>query len=631
MHGHCSTISTQECSLPVGEHFSSRGHSASDLQHQPGVPDVAMNGNTVEQGSLTQPRSWKEFCELHAHATAKELARQYLLFANENPSHGIQGAENFSLYFTDRFQQYFRNEVKEGFALYRCTIVPFTGVQDYRETGRKTTDGSSGLVLPKMEAEVSSAEQIERSSDTNLPFSSKSRSSEDVSVSACPSHERPKPLSRIKRNVKGSIRNLFRRKSTDAIAAEGKEGASAVASSPEKDWLKNLTHKFAWSRTLSREEVHDIRKEGVLNYMVVDDASMDMGTRWQKCRLLVRKAKSYEGDGYVLELFDPPKCSKPKHSTLCSAITEIRTCTQLEMPDNTNTFVLKVNSFLEVIFEAVNDQQLNLWTTDIRECMNAWSDGADVELLTAPHSNSMQTVSVDGSTDSIHQGAAHHCSTGQSYHKTDRLFSSYAWFHGPISRFKAAQLVQIPGTEGHGVFLVRQSETQRGEYVLTFNYQGRAKHLRLLVTERGQCLVQHFRFPSVTEMLNYFGTFAIPLECGTTCEVKLSSYVVAFPHQQGSHSPTNASVLPFSIHRWNSEPSLAHLGPSSCNISETLLSRPAPEQVFHTVPPPEESITGLRRSGSVVVPTRRQRDSDYEMESAARGRSRAIDNQYMFL
>uniref|UniRef100_UPI00398EF64A SH2B adapter protein 3 isoform X2 n=1 Tax=Pristiophorus japonicus TaxID=55135 RepID=UPI00398EF64A len=590
-----------------------------------------MNGNTLEQGSLTQPRSWKEFCELRAHATAKELARQYLLFANENPNHDIQGAENFSLRFTDLFQQYFKNEVKEGFAMNRCTIVPFTGVQDYRETGRKNTDGSSGLVLPKMESEVNSAEQTERGSDTNLPFSSKARSSEDVSVSACPSLERPKALSQFTRSVRGSIRGLFRRKSTEAIAAEGKEGASAVAGSPDKDWFKNLAYKFTWPRTPSREEVRDVRKEGVLNYMVVDDVSMDMGTRWQKCRLLVRKAKSCEGDGYVLELFDPPKCSKPKHSTPCSAITEIRTCTQLEMPDNINTFVLKVNSFLEVIFETVNDQQLNLWTTDIRECINAWSDGADVELLTTSHSDIMQTVSVDGNTDSIHQGAAHHCSTEQSYHKTDQLFSSYAWFHGPISRFKAAQLVQVPGTEGHGVFLVRQSETQRGEYVLTFNYQGRAKHLRLLVTERGQCLVQHFRFPSVTEMLNYFGTFAIPLECGTTCEVKLSSYVVAIPHQQGTHSPTSASVLPFSVHRWNSEPSLAHMAPSNCNISETLLSRPAPEQVFHTVPPPEESLAGLRRSGSVVVPTRRQRDSDYEMGSAARGRSRAIDNQYMFL
>ncbi|XP_051888375.1 SH2B adapter protein 3 isoform X1 [Pristis pectinata] len=603
-------------------------------KHNSAVPDVAMNGDTVEQGSLTQPRSWKEFCELHAHAAARELARQYLLFANENPNHDIQGAEKFSSYFTDLFQQYFRNEVKEGFVMNRCSVVPFTGVQDYRETGRKNPDGSSGLVLPKMEAEVNSAEASERGSDTHLQFSSKARSSEDVSISACPSLERPKALTQFTRTVGGSIRGLFRRKSADSTVIERKGGASAVANSPEKEWLKNLTHKFTRSRTPSKEEVHDIRKEDILNYMVVDDVSMDVGTRWQKCRLLVRRAKSCEGDEYILELFDPPKCSKPKHSTPCSAITEIRTCTQLEMPDNVNTFVLKilqiqVKSYLEVIFEAVNDQQLNLWTTNIRECINPWSERTDVELLPTPRPSIVQTGTVDGTTDSIHQGAAHHCASEQPYHKTDQLFSSYAWFHGPISRFKAAQLVQIPGTEGHGVFLVRQSETQRGEYVLTFNYRGRAKHLRLLVTETGKCFVQHFRFPSVTEMLNYFGTFAIPLECGTTCEVKLSSYVVAIPSQQGSFSPSSALVLPFSVHRSNSEPNLAHLGPSSCNVSET--PQAGPEQVFHTVPPSEESFGGLRRSGSVVVPTRHQRDSDYDMESAARGHSRAIDNQYMFL
>ncbi|XP_037231502.1 SH2B adapter protein 3 isoform X2 [Falco biarmicus] len=574
---------------------------------------TAMNGHALPAGTPAHPRGWHEFCELHAISTAKELARHYLRFATEHPHHDLLAAENFSVQFTDLFQQYFCHEVKEGFAMNQLRILPTGPARDYRETHRRHTDAPLGTVATKAEAEPGvRPEQPSRSPEAAPVGLHKSWSSEELAGPA----RRPFSLSQLRR----SWRSLFRRRSSDALPGDGDgEAAAEVA-------LKPGLGKRILPWGLSREQPPEVRKEGLLKYGLLDETSLDSGTRWQRCRLVLRRAGMPDSEEYVLELFDPPKGSKPKLHAACSAVQEVRRCTRLEMPDNIHTFVLKVTNTTDVLFEAGDEQQLSSWTAAIRECARRGSDTGDPELLVCRHPDPT-AASPTTSTDTLSQGATPGDPGEAAGPKMEQFLSSCPWFHGPISRVKAAQLVQLGGLEGHGVFLVRQSETRRGEYVLTFNFQGRAKHLRLALTERGQCRVQHLRFSSIVEMLHHFHRYPIPLECGTACDVRLSSYVVVLPQLQAPGSSSTVP-LPMPIPSWSPEFSLAPTGSTCPRSPDDTPPGPPPEQIFHLVPPPAELAQSLRPSRAAMVPGTRHRDSDYEVEAPGRGHVRAIDNQY---
>ncbi|XP_006865486.1 PREDICTED: SH2B adapter protein 3 [Chrysochloris asiatica] len=556
-----------------------------------------LSSATATAAAPPPPRGWSEFCELHAVATARELARQYWLFARDHPHHAPLRAELVSLQFTDLFQRYFCREVREG-------RVPVPPARDYRETGRG----------PPVKAETGPSEPAACPAVPGLP---KARSSEELAP------PRP-PGSCALQHLRRSLCHFFRRRSAGELP--GVPGACATGEAGEAPARPILSRKLLpWS--LAREPPAEAVRDAVLRYSLADEVSMDSGVRWQRGRLALRRACGPDGTPEsVLELFDPPKSSKPKLQAACSSIQEIRRCTRLEMPDNLYTFVLKVKDRTDVIFEVGDEQQLDTWMAELRECTGRGLD-SDAE---SPASSALEPGpgrSPGGSTDSLHQAASPGGSLDPACQKTDHFLSCYPWFHGPISRVKAAQLVQLQGPAAHGVFLVRQSETRRGEYVLTFNFQGIAKHLRLSLSQRGQCRVQHLRFPSVLHMLQHFQRSPIPLECGAACDVRLSSYVVVVSQSPG---PCNAVLFPFSLPRWDSEPGLLHLGLPACPRGlgpEAPSGRSSPpEQIFHRVPSPEELADSLRLLET--GPEARSRDSDYELDASSRRHLRAIDNQY---
>lgn len=301
------------------------------------------------------------------------------------------------------------------------------------------------------------------------------------------------------------------------------------------------------------------------------------GGRWHKCRLVLKERDregGERGEEYYLEFFIPPKSSKPRLTVPCCSIVDVRSTTALEVPDKENTFLLQLEGAAQYVIETRDAVQMRAWLSDIRNgiCLSEQEDaegvcGGALDISGTPEIvDRLSQVcygAIGGSSplmdplppelpprapldepDSRILGGGG-ASLGTPFAETPDATGSFLfsetttaeavehplsecqWFHGTLSRLKAAQLVLAGGPASHGVFLVRQSETRRGEYVLTFNFQGKAKHLRLSLNEDGQCRVQHLWFQSIFDMLEHFRVHPIPLESGGASDVTLISFVGA--------------------------------------------------------------------------------------------------------
>ncbi|XP_070982713.1 SH2B adapter protein 2 isoform X3 [Oncorhynchus clarkii lewisi] len=590
-----------------------------------------MNGAAVpgspELSSSCPLPDWREFCELHARASASDFAHKFRRFLTENPCYDAPGADgSFSQHFARHFLECFSAAVTQARdhqasllpgddgsnAPPKYSIVPFLGIQGcllpygHNDLYQRRKDaGASSESLDSMDSGGLGVEGIGGGSSSSMATSrtpqpshkpsalGQSRSSEDVSVGH--------PKARFKKGfslrnmslcVVGGVKEIWHRHASpepDPVVGSGGVRRVNGGGEPGGDrWSQRL--RLPRGSQGHKAELLEIQREGALRYMVADDTNCIGVPQWQKCRLLLRKTRRDEGgDKFLLEFYVPPKSSKPKVSIPLSAIVEVRTTMPLEMPDRDNTFVLKVENGGEYILETIDSLQKNSWVSDIQDCMDPGDSGDDIELASCPNGQASKEFSMVascscellsegvhrvpdrscGSAAALYSAPSVHCrelpftqhpshvplerflqcpeaqgkspATGVSGEvateaEADPSLATYPWFHGTLSRVRAAQLVLAGGARSHGLFVIRQSETRPGEYVLTFNFQGKAKHLRLSVNGNGQCHVHHLWFHTVSDMLRHFHAHPIPLESGGSADITLRSYV------QVQGTPTDVTV-----------------------------------------------------------------------------------------
>ncbi|XP_060817301.1 SH2B adapter protein 1 isoform X1 [Bombus pascuorum] len=552
---------------------------------------------------------WIEFCERHARASASDFAKAFCTYVSLNLPESARSNlshRDFLRKFVESFCEHFESE-------YLRRTIRSPSLYDTRHIASNDRDVNVISQNNNAPIRISSHEE----------FSDYSEHDGDA-ISPKPAH---KPF--------------FRRLSFKGL----KKGKSFFhkQQSDEVELSHSEHRRDKHSKAKLSKIVVECRKEGIVNSLMGEN--IDGTQKWEKSRLALIKAIG----GYMLEFYSPPKAVKPRSGVFCSAITEARETTALEMPDHENTFVLKTQN-MEFVIEAHDSNDMRSWLATIKYCMRTVqqnsvnpSSGTDVtgdslghgSLAIGSEGDRLRTNSTSKSSRSTSHEHGDEiggnppeipprlrirsnsnlelCSSQQDIEQMNAndgeldLSSSlreYPWFHGTLPRSDAAQLVLHSAANGHGVFLVRQSETRKGEFVLTFNFQGRAKHLRMTLNDQGHCRVQHLCFPAIYDMLEHFRRNAIPLESGGTADVTLTEFVVATDATRSGHH--NAS-----------------------GINQQQLQERRPP----AAPEPREVRTygGSIRTRTESLERLEQQNNVTEQQSSSSSSGRAIQNTYSFL
>eukprot|EP00054_Salpingoeca_dolichothecata_P020029 m.125532 g.125532 ORF g.125532 m.125532 type:complete len:789 (+) comp23470_c1_seq2:37-2403(+) len=189
--------------------------------------------------------------------------------------------------------------------------------------------------------------------------------------------------------------------------------------------------------------------------------------------------------------------------------------------------------------------------------------------------------------------------TGNSIIPDDDQFATYEWYHGRMEREESARLVTQYGKSGS--YLIRKSASLENQYVLSVNWFGKPRHLRITVSET-ETQISNMNFPSLFAMLEHFKSTPFPVSSRVrqTAPLCLTNYISNNPAIREA-SLTSSVVSPERSAR-HSQSSRQYRPPST--TSQTFASSHTPAPPPRVPSPPQAQAQAHAQPAQPPLPPR---------------------------